>query len=132
MQITLRQAELAIGKPSTLRNEIRAALHNDELYLTVADYFSPPGVTGSKAYDQGVAVQKILDWDVEKNGKKISAYKASHRELWVHVYAVLGGAFQVSHGRVIGLLEVKPADASAAEATAAAEAAGTKAGGDIE
>lgn len=132
MQLTLRQAELAVGKPSSLRNEVREALHNDALYLKLADYFSPPGVTGSKAYDQGVAVQKMLDWDVEKNGGKITAYKASHRELWVHIYAVLGGAFQVSHGRIVGLLEVKPADPEQAEAKAATEASTPNGGGDIQ
>lgn len=132
MQLTLRQAELAIGKPSTLRNEVREALHNDDLYKSLAPYFSPPGLTGSKAYDQGVSMQKLLDWDKTKNDEKIGAYKATHRELWVHVYAILGGAFEVYHGRIIGLLEMKPKNPEEAEANAAAEAATPNGGGDIE
>jgi hypothetical protein len=132
MQITLRQAELAVGKPSTLRQLVRDALHNDDFYISIADYLSPPGKTGSKAYDQGVAVQKMLDWDVAKNGGKITAYKASHRELWIHVYAVLGGAFQVSHGRIIGLLEMKHENSEQSEAEAAVEATTLNGGGDIQ
>ena len=132
MNLTLRQAELAVGTPSSLRAEVRAALRNDDFYSSVSGYFSPPGMTGSKAYDQGIAVQKLLDWDAAKNGGKINAYKASHRELWVHIYAVLSTVFQTSHGRVIGLLEVKPKDPEATEAKAAVEAASPSSGGDIE
>jgi hypothetical protein len=132
MKLTLSQAERAIGRPSAVRADVRAALRVDELYLKLDDYLQPPGVCGSKAYDQAIAAQIVFDWDKKHNNGRIASHGLNHRQLWVHIYAVLGGVFLTSHGRVIGLLENKPANPSEAEAAAAEEAATPASGGDIQ
>lgn len=132
MQITFAQAERAIGTPTALRAEVRSALRNDTIFNEISPYLQPPGVCGSKGYDQGVAADRLLSWDAKHNAGKIALFKPSHRELWGHMYAVLSAVFQTSQGRVMGLLESKPANPEETEAAAAKEAASPGSGGDIQ
>lgn len=129
--VTFAAAEAEVAKPSTLRDAIRSALRNDSLYQEISPYLEPPGVAGSKGYDQGIATQKLYDWDAKHNKGVIKAMEPCHRKLWLQLYGVLGGVFQVRGGRVVGLLEHKPEDREAAENAAAKEAAGHT-GGDIQ
>jgi hypothetical protein len=119
--INFAQAELNACRPSTVREEIRKALRDQPLWATIEPLILPPGKQGSKEYDHAIVVDRILQWDAKNNNGKIASFGMSPRLLWDHAYAVLGGVFKVGRGRVIGLLENKPADPEAAEAAAANE-----------
>ncbi len=121
--INFAQAELNACRPSTVREEIRKAFRDPVLWTTVEPLVLPPGKQGSKEYDHAITVDRILQWDTKHNNGKIASFGLSPRLLWDHAYAVLGGVFKVGRGRVIGLLENKPADQEVAEASSAASAA---------
>ena len=95
------------ARPARIRELLREIMRNPELWESIEPYTLPPGICGSKSYDQANIIRNILEYDQEHNEGQVAGFGLSDRVLWNHVYAELGKVFQVSGGRVVGLLEDK-------------------------
>jgi hypothetical protein len=105
------EVEAKRASPATLNAIIKDVLraNNDACYIDLERFLLPPGVSGSKTFDQAYAVERLLEHDV-KNGKRLATAMKdqglSHRLIWDRLYAVLRAVgFQMKHGRLVGLLE---------------------------
>jgi len=94
------------ASPVVVGELVRIALGNQELWASIEPFALPPGVCGSKAFDQANIVRTIKEWDAN-NGGKINALDMSDRILWDYIYREMSKVFKTSHGRVLGLLENK-------------------------
>jgi hypothetical protein len=101
-------------KPSTIYTLVDEALNfnNGACYSEIEPYLMPPGVCGSRQFDQGEAVRILLKHDSEMNGRIAVIMESKHlsrRMLWDYLQRVLRNAgFRMRHGRLTGLLEHKP------------------------
>jgi len=101
------------ASPTTLNQIIKDVLrdNNDACYADMEPFLLPPGISGSKTFDQAYAVEALLKHDA-KNGGRIAvvmeSQRLSRRMLWDRIQSVLRSVgFKVSHGRIVGLLEDK-------------------------
>jgi len=109
--------EAKTAKPMVVNQAIKDVLkaNGDSCYIDMERYLVPPGVTGSRAFDQAFAVMVLLKHD-QKNGSFLKTAmgetpQLTERVLWDRLQAVLRGAgFKVSHGRLVGLLEAPKED----------------------
>jgi len=116
------------AKPDDFKMVIKQVILRGEgaCYREMEQYLRPPGVTGSKAFDQGQAVNVLLkhDWlhanrDGGENVKVgtlrqlMSASKANEREIWDRLVSVMRDiGMRFKHGRLVGakMLEEQPDD----------------------
>lgn len=111
------EVEAKTASPSTLRQIVRGILgaNDGACYSEMEAYLMPPGVSGSRYFDQAYAVKVLMSHDAELNGQ-IAARMAdtptlNHRAIWDILQAVLRATgFKMRHGRLIGLLEHKKAE----------------------
>lgn len=102
--------------PVTVEAAVRQALklEDGECYARMERYLTPPGVCGSRAFDQHEAVKILLEFDERNGGNIIRIMKEtgmSQLLLWTKLYAVLRRiGFQMQHGRLVGVLEHKTND----------------------
>lgn len=106
------EVEAKTAKPLSVNTSIRSVLkaNGDSCWIDMERYLMPPGISGSRAFDQAYAVNILLKHDKDNGGMIHAAMEASpqltHRVLWDRLQSVLRVAgFRVSHGRLIGLLE---------------------------
>jgi hypothetical protein len=108
MLSSFKEAEAKTASPKPLRDAIRAAYRDHVLWAKTLPYLTPPGICGSKSYDQAYVVRDLLEWDA-KHGEYITMYchenRISPRMLWNYCYEIFGRVFRTSHGRVVGILE---------------------------
>jgi hypothetical protein len=109
--LSFNEAESRRGNHDSIRQTIRMALRDDKLFRTVQAYLVPKGICGRKSFDQALAVQAIIDWDL-KNGKKIADFKLDHARLWNFTYQVIGQVMLTSRGRLLGYQEPQAKTAS--------------------
>jgi len=101
------------AKPTVIRSAIRTLLlaNGGAAYKVIEGPLMPPGKTGSRSFDQMLAIVLLLEADADHDGTINTIMKEtelSHRMLWDHLYAVLRLiGFKMSHGRLVGLLEDK-------------------------
>ncbi len=107
--------ESKAASPSTLKDAVLGVLRaNDgECYSSLEVYLMPPGVSGSRSFDQAYAVSTLLEFDRSGDGMiaRILANTPNikHRSLWDVLQVVLrGSGFKMKHGRLVGLLEHNP------------------------
>ena len=78
-------------------------------YVAMERYLIPPGVAGSKFYDQAYAVRVLLDYDAEYEGVLTALRKArgmSERTMWdLLVRSLKKTGFVMKSGRIVGYLE---------------------------
>ena len=114
-----RFSEVEAQNPTspTISNAIKHVLRakdsngvKDACYIEMEPYLLPPGVTGSKFFDQANAVRVLLDHDRDGDAvlTKMMAETPSlkQRQLWDYLQRVLRQAgFKMKHGRLAGLIE---------------------------
>jgi hypothetical protein len=105
-------------KPDHIKAIIKAGLLHKKAacYKEMEPYLRAPGVCGSKAFDQGNAVNILLKHDflsVNSDGggtlsvgplrQKMNATKANEREVWDRLVSVLRDiGMRFRHGRLVG------------------------------
>ena len=96
----------------TISDAIKVVLRadRDACYIEMEQYLLPPGVTGSKFFDQANAVRVLLEYDRDGDAvlTKMMGETPSlkQRQLWDYLQRVLRNAgFKMRHGRLAGLLE---------------------------
>ena len=98
---------------STILEELIKVLHADDnaCYEEMEPRLMPPGVAGSRFYDQHAAVMIMLAHDKLHGGMihiMMTEQRLSERMLWDYMYKALKKAgFKMKSGRLIGLLEDK-------------------------
>ncbi len=109
------EVEAKQASPTTINQIVKDVLraNDDACYTDMEQWLLPPGVSGSRSFDQAYAVETLLTHDA-KNGGRIAvimvSQRLSHRMLWDRLQTVLRGVgFKLSHGRLVGLLEDKSA-----------------------
>lgn len=116
--VTIRKAlfsfsevEAKKASPTTINQIIKDVLRasNDACYSEMERWLLPPGVSGSRSFDQAYAVEALLKHDAI-NGGRISVIMESQglsrRLLWDRIMSVLRAVgFRFSHGRLIGVIE---------------------------
>lgn len=106
-----RDTEAKVAKPLAVTEIIRSHLRSDECWGSIEPYIMPPGVAGSKYFDQALAVEALLTYDAEKGKGALNAMmnkspQLSRRVLWDRLHdQIRKGGFKMQHGRLIGLLE---------------------------
>ena len=108
------EVEAKKASPSTLREIVKGVLRADDgaCYSDMESYLMPPGVSGSRSFDQAYAVKVLMAHDAENKGqiatKMADTPTLNHRALWDILQNVLrSSGFKMRHGRLIGLLEHK-------------------------
>mgnify|MGYP000920825919 FL=1 len=116
-EVSFSAVEAATGAPDTLRSYIRAVFKHDEdkAFKEARPHLMPPGVEGNTAWDHKAVVDILLKHDT-KCGNSIAAYMVSNNlskaMLWPEVVKVLRKAgFEMSRGRVVGVIEHKKPEA---------------------
>lgn len=111
--------EAKLAQPSTIRDLVRNVLrhNNGACYAEIEPLLMPPGKTGSRSFDQHMAVIILLRFDAEYEqhikGFQDSKPSMNHRALWEVLQSVLrNSGFKMQHGRLTGLLDHKPNDKS--------------------
>lgn len=111
------EVEAKTASPSTLRDIVKGVLRADEgaCYADMEAYLMPPGVSGSRSFDQAYAVKVLMKHDALQKGqiatKMADTPTLNHRALWDILQNVLRqSGFKMRHGRLIGLLEHKKDD----------------------
>ena len=106
--------EAQTASPSTLRDIVKGVLRADSgaCYAEMESYLMPPGVSGSRSFDQAYAVKVLLKHDANLEGqiatKMVDTPTLNHRALWDILQNVLrSSGFRMKHGRLVGLLEHK-------------------------
>lgn len=103
---SFKNVESSRAKPAVVSEAVRQVLRDDDFWATIEPYLLPPGICGSKNYDQANVVRDLLEWDEANNNGTIAGFGLSDRHLWGVIYRELPKAgFLTSHGRIIGLLE---------------------------
>ena len=98
---------------ATVQSTITEVLHaNDNCcYEEMEPHLMPPGVAGSRFYDQAYAVRILLDHDKIHGGMlhtMMIEKRMRERMVWDYLYKALKKAgFRMKSGRLIGLLEDK-------------------------
>ena len=99
----------------TIRDTVAGILRADggACYAEMEAYLLPPGVSGSKFFDQAYAVKVLLKHDREGEGQiakiMVNTPTLKHRTLWDVLQQVLRTAgFKMRHGRLAGLIENRP------------------------
>jgi hypothetical protein len=105
-KLNFGNALASVASPKVISEVLRDLLAHQELWTKIEPFSLPPGVCGSKAFDQANIVREIKDYD-SKKGNRVAAFGLSDRVLWNYVYRELQKVFTCSHGRVLGLLEYK-------------------------
>lgn len=95
------------ANPKQIGETVRNAMTNQDCWAAIEPFALPPGLCGSKSFDQANIVRELKDWDAAHNNGKVAAFGMSDRVLWNYIYRELSKVFQTSHGRVLGLLEDK-------------------------
>ena len=105
------EVEAKKASPITINQIIKDVLRasNDACYSEMEQWLLPPGVSGSRSFDQAYAVEVVLKHD-SSNGGRIASIMESHglsrRLLWDRIQSVLRSVgFKFSHGRLVGLIE---------------------------
>ena len=108
------EVEAKTASPSTLREIVKSVLRADDgvCYSEMEAYLMPPGVSGSRAFDQAYAVKVLMSHDAEQKGqiatKMADTPTLNHRALWDILQNVLrSSGFKMKHGRLVGILEHK-------------------------
>ena len=99
-------------KKDTILEAVLSVLRADNgaCYSAMEQYILPPGVTGSKFFDQAYAVGVLLEYDQQEE-KRIMKMREqtpglNERLLWdVLQKALRVAGFKMRHGRLAGLLE---------------------------
>lgn len=105
------EVEAKQASPTTLNQIIKDVLRasNGACYSDMERWLLPPGVSGSKAFDQAYAVETVLKHDAMNGGRiavVMESQGLSRRLLWDRVQSVLRSVgFKISHGRLMGILE---------------------------
>lgn len=105
------EVEAKQASPTTLNQIIKEVLRasNDACYSEMERWLLPPGVSGSKSFDQAYAVETVLKHDAINGGRiavVMESQGLSRRLLWDRIQSVLRSVgFKISHGRLVGLLE---------------------------
>ncbi len=105
------EVEAKTAKPSTINQVIKEVLRADDdaCYSELEPYLVPPGLSGSRQFDQAYAVGVLLEHD-RRNGGRIRLVMdnstLTERLLWDKLQSVLRQVgFRMRHGRLVGLLE---------------------------
>ena len=108
------EVEAKTASPSTLRQIVNSVLRADDgaCYSEMETYLMPPGVSGSRSFDQAYAVKVLMAHDGKQDGqiatKMVDTPTLNHRAVWDILQNVLRSAgFKMRHGRLIGILEHK-------------------------
>ena len=105
---SITEVEAKTAKPMAVNSIIKDVLKaNDEkAWADIERYLMPPGVSGSRQFDQAYAVKSLLDADAETGGRIAIVMEStgmSRRMLWDRLHAVLKSVgFRMSHGRLLG------------------------------
>ena len=106
--------EAKTASPSTLRDIVKGVLRADDgaCYSAMELYLMPPGISGSRSFDQAYAVKVLMVHDGKQEGqiatKMADTPTLNHRALWDILQNVLrSSGFKMRHGRLVGLLEHK-------------------------
>lgn len=106
------EVEAKKASPSTLRDIVKGVLRADDgaCYSEMESYLMPPGVSGSRSFDQAYAVKVLMKYDAKNEGqiatKMADTPTLNHRALWDILQNVLrSSGFKMRHGRLVGLLE---------------------------
>ena len=99
---------------------------DDSCYREMEVYLRAPGITGSRSFDQGMAVNVLLKHDfllvnpdssnstTLKTGTlraKMNGSKTNEREIWDKLVSVLRGiGMRFKHGRLIGAIGIEDQD----------------------
>lgn len=105
------EVEAKTAKPLVVNQLIKDILKadSDSCYVEMEKFLMPPGVTGSKSFDQAYAVSTLIKHDAMQEGLLAAAMESTsqltHRLLWDRLQHVLRSAgFSVSHGRLVGVI----------------------------
>jgi len=111
------EVEAKTASPSTLREIVKSVLRADDgaCYSEMETYLMPPGVSGSRSFDQAYAVKVLMTHDGIQKGqiatRMADTPTLNHRALWDILQNVLrASGFRMKHGRLIGILEHKKSD----------------------
>ena len=105
------EVEAKQASPLTLNTLVKDVLraNNDACYVEMEKYLLPPGISGSKSFDQAYAVSVLLQHDSDNGGRiatVMDSQNLSRRLLWDRLQSVLRNVgFKFAHGRMVGLLE---------------------------
>ena len=105
------EVEAKKANPATTRELVKVVLKADDDACAdeIERFLMPPGVAGSREYDHAYAVAVLLKHDALHGGHIATVMEStglSRRMLWDELVKVYRGAgFQISHGRLVGLLE---------------------------
>lgn len=111
-------------KPDTIKSVIKDIVlwKDGACYREMERYLRAPGVTGSKAFDQGNSVNVLLKWDhlkanSDENDRTLrvgrlraimNGTKANEREVWDRLVSVLRDiGFRFKHGRLVGAISIE-------------------------
>lgn len=103
------EVEAKTASPQTLNMIVRDVLRADDgiCYAEMERYLRPPGVSGSRQFDQAYAVDVLMKHDATTGGRIASAVESTgltRRELWDRLVSVLRSVgFRIQHGRLTGL-----------------------------
>lgn len=112
------EVEAKKANPATIRECVRDVVKADDDACAdeIERFLMPPGVSGSREYDHAYAIGVLLKYDAINGGRIATIMEStglSRRMLWDHLVSVYRTAgFKFSHGRLVGLLEDKSADAN--------------------
>ena len=108
------EVEAKTASPSTLREIVKNILRANDgsCYSEMEAYLMPPGVSGSRYFDQAYAVKVLMKHDATQEGqiatRMADTPTLNHRALWDILQSVLrSSGLKMKHGRLIGLLEHK-------------------------
>lgn len=105
------EVEAKKASPATINQIVKDVLRakDDACYVEMERFLLPPGVSGSKAFDQAYAVGVLLNHDAKNGGRLAVVMESqglSRRLLWDRLQAVLRSVgFHIKHGRLVGLIE---------------------------
>jgi hypothetical protein len=103
-QFDIKQIYNNEPRPKKLRDSLVEVCLLDGVWDEMEKYLVPPGVEGSKAFDQIQSVNVL-----RKHDKKGYLAKYNGRMLWIELSKALPYiGFRMQHGRVVGVLEHKP------------------------
>lgn len=105
------EVEAKKASPTTINQIIKDVMRasNDACYSEMERWLLPPGVSGSRSFDQAYAVEVVLKHDAQNGGRIaviMESQGLSRRLLWDRIQSVLRSVgFKFSHGRLVGVLE---------------------------
>jgi hypothetical protein len=98
------------ANPKQIGEEIRSLLCNQDVWRDIEPYLLPPGICGSRQFDQANVVAKLREAEIQQSKKhgvpsRLEAFGLTDVELWRYIYREIGKVLLTKQGRVIGLLE---------------------------